>query len=524
MPRPPVRDPRDLPPVLALLLALLVVPELPSPAPRPTAGWRGWYVLTYRDAAAAAVEASLPALDARSISRTSATVKVDAFSEIETLPVAALEARLDPLDPRRDAWLAGIGRFFRTERAAAGVRIAYVAAVRGRLAAWWRLARAFDGAGVPRDAWHLADFEPVATFARPVAALCFAAAFAWWLRRGAPALVLAGIGVLMWIPGLVNGGVPDLCVCCVSLCLWLVRATASERCAVRRSLRRGGGESAERPELTAMRIGVLLAATAAVAAMDGAALYRTARTAASVLGLELLVPVRWPLPRRRRPTRAARGRFVPVPIRAPRRSALAPLAAGLLALGIAVAPLWRPQPRLPLPTPVSLARGGSRRGIEAAARSAAADRLPGLAEAVGHAASLQTLALAPVVGRGTATGSGGPLPPTEARVRLQEFAEGPDGTTLVETPVTVARFEPGWLDRLFAGLPVGAVERLLLDQRRAVVVVVRSLRAGLSGTLPVALLLLALLAVPLAGPASRRLLIGLGLWAITEPARRRRTR
>lgn len=517
MPPRLVREPRTLPLVLAALLALAVAPELPSPAPRPTAGWRGWYAVVCHAAAAPVVEASLRQADPRSISRTSATVKIDAFSSIEALPVAELDARLDPLDPRRDAWLAGVGGYFRAEDAGVELVTAYVEATRGRLATRRRLARAFDASGVPRDGWRLADLEPLATLARPAAALCFAIALAWWLRRGAPrSMALAAIGALAWLPGLLNGGLPDLCVCCASLYLWLPRATAPERDP-------GGRLSPEPPGRTAMRIGVLLAVTAAAIAADGAALYRTARTTASALELELLAAA-WPLLRPRTPKRSARRRFAPVPIRAPRRSALAPFAAGLAAFGIAAAPLCRPQLRMPLPTPVSLARAGSRRGIEAAARSAGPASLPGLAEAVGHAASLQMLAFTPVVGDGMAAGRRTPPPPRDARVRIRGFTEGADGVSLVETPVTVARFESGWLERLVAGFPVGALEGLLLDQHRAVVVRVRALRAGLSGTMPVALLVFALLGAPLAGPSARRLLMRLGLWAITEPAHRRRTR
>ena len=130
-----VRDPRNLPFVLSLIVALLLVPETPSPAVRPTAGWRGWYLLLYHEDAAPAVEAALRAASPGSVSRAAATARIDAFSAIETLPVSALEARLDPLDPRADAWLKGVGGYFQAVNGGP-VAVAYVPATRGRIAAW----------------------------------------------------------------------------------------------------------------------------------------------------------------------------------------------------------------------------------------------------------------------------------------------------------------------------------------------------------------------------------------------------
>jgi len=109
-------------------------------------------------------------------------------------------------------------------------------------------------------------------------------------------------------------------------------------------------------------------------------------------------------------------------------------------------------------------------------------------------------------------------------VLLREYAPGSADGSLIEAPRTVARFDPGWLDRTVAGFHAGSVERLLIDQCRTVETRLASRRAALLRAVPAALACLVLFGAPLAGPAARRLLIRLGLWAITEPARRRRTR
>jgi hypothetical protein len=246
---------------------------------------------------------------------------------------------------------------------------------------------------------------------------------------------------------------------------------------------------------------------------------------ASLLCLELLAGLAWPALLTRSSPRRAGHRFEPVPIRAPRVPAIVPFGAAIAALLLAAAPTGVSRLRTPLPLPVSLACAGSWAGIEAAARAGDGVRLPGLAEAVSHAASLQTMAFGPVVAGDAETGAvSAPFPPREGRVLLREYRDGSGAGSLIEAPRTVSRFDPGWLGRLVAGFRVGTVERLLVAQRRAVEVRVRAPWTSLRQAVPAAFALLVLLGVPLAGPAARRHLMRLGLWAITEPARSRRTR
>jgi hypothetical protein len=513
-----VRDPRNLPFALALICALLVAPELPSPASRPGRLWQGWYILLYRDAAAPAVEAALSAYGPESASRARATVRIDAFSEIETLPVAAIDDRLDPLDPRRDPWLDGVSGYFAAEDDGAAFLAAYVPATRGRIATWFRLSRALRAAGAPVGSWQLADAGLPVLLAGPAAALGFALFLARLLRRdGRRSLLRAAAGALAWLPALLNGGPADLCLCCAALYLWIPGVAGRARQPDHRL-----DAHAVR---TGMRIGVPLALAVVIIAVDGAGLYRAWRISASLACLELLAGLATPFPRLRSPRRRVGHRFQPVPILAPRVPAFAPLAAGLAALLFAMAPAALSRLRAPLPRTVSLAAAGSRAGIEAAARAGDTARLPGLAEAVGHAALLQTAAFGPGVDGpappGTATDS---LPPREGRVRLREYGRGSGAGSLVEAPRTVARFDPGWLGRLVAGFRPGSVERLLLDQRRPVEVRVRAPWTSLLRAIPEAMVLLALLGAPLIGPPARRHLMHLGLWGITEPARSRRTR
>ncbi len=513
-----VRDPRNLPFVLSLIVALLLVPEMPSPAVRPTSGWRGWYLLLYREDAAPAVEAALPAVAPGSVSRTAATARIDAFSEIQTLPVAALEARLDPLDPRADAWLTGVGGYFRAMNGGP-VAVAYVPATLGRIAAWCRLARVFRTGGVPRNSWRLLELEPFAMLSVPAAALGFAFAIAAWLRRGTRrGMLLAAAGFLAWLPCLMNGGLSDLCVCCISLYLWLPRAIDGVR-------HEHGSRSSLQPGRTGMRIGVLLGIVVAVIATSDAAVYRVTRMGACMLCLELLGEIAWLLLQLCAPLQQSRTLFEPVPILASRRrTAFVPLAAALAAGILVTVSTGVSRLQAPLPRVVSFASAGSRTGIEAAGRIGDAGRLPGLAEAIGHAASLQTIAFGSAIdGEARVGGSSLLLPPREKRVHLREYAGGSVGGSLVEAPRTVVRFDPDWLERVIAGFGAGSVERLLIAQRRPVEVRLRAHWTVLLRAIPAALACLVLLGAPLAGQAARRRLMRLGLWAITEPARRGRT-
>jgi len=119
------------------------------------------------------------------------------------------------------------------------------------------------------------------------------------------------------------------------------------------------------------------------------------RMGASLLCLWLLAGLAGAPGPLRRPRQRVRRRFEPVPILARRRPAFVPLAALLAAGLLAALPAGLSRFSVPLPHVVSLARAGSWAGIEETARAGGADTLPGLAEAVSHAASLQTASFGP---------------------------------------------------------------------------------------------------------------------------------
>lgn len=508
-----LREPRHLPFAIAVLAVLLVVPEIPSPAARPGAAWRGRYVLLYREDAASAVEAALARVVAGSVSRAGATVRIDAFSEIETLPVAAVGERLDELDPRRDAWLSGVGRYFHASDGRQGLAAAYVPASCGRVVAGVRLARAFRAAGVPRAGWRLLELEPLVLLPVPLAALCFAIFLAGWLRpfsrRGT---LVAILGAAAWLPGLLNGGLPDLFLFCTALCLWAPRALGAGTAA-------RGRLDPRAPAAEGISLGALLGVAAAVVAADGAVVYRIVRAGASTLSLELLAELVEPLGRLATMKSRATGRFEHVPIRARRRAPpLVPVAGVLAAALLAAVPAMMSPLRIALPRAAFLAAGDERSDTAAVDRGNGADRLPGLAEAVAHAASLQTLAFANAGAPPPAT------PPRDGRVIMRDFA-GPNAAgSLVETPRAVARFDTDWARRTVRAAAVGSVERLLADQHRQVEVSVRPLRATLPRSLPAALACLFVLAALSAATPVPRPLIRFDLWTITDSARSRRNR
>jgi hypothetical protein len=483
------RDPRNLPFLLALLVALVVVPEIPSPVARPSAGWLGRYVVLHR-------ADFVPVFEPGAIARSTATVKIDAFAEIESVRVADLAERLDPLDPRRDRWISGVDGLFRARDGAADLVAAYLPATRGRIATWLRLHRAFRAAAAPRGSWRLLELEPFPTLGVPFAAFTFAFAAAGRLRRARRGIMLlAAVGAVAWLPGLINGGPGMLWPCCAALFLWIPRAaTGFDDTRERRTAAPAPSSS----RATAARIGAILALSLAALVPGDAVVYRAGRMIASLFCLELLAVIPW-------------AALAPMPPRVHRRHPSWAVPAALAAAGILVVlPPALTRLRVPFPRVVSLAGWGGD------------EELPGIPEAVAHARALQ---VAPFVPIGSLDEAGGSAPPAgEARVLLREYRFERDGTAVLEAPVTVARFAPGWIDRFLAGSPVGSVERLLLEQGRAVNVRPRAPWTALLRSLPAMLVLLVLLVPPLVLPAARRPLIRLGLSGITEPASRRRTR
>ncbi len=504
------RDARNLPFVLALLAALVVIPEIPSPVARPTAGWRGRYILLHREDAGPAAAEALDASGPGAVSRSTATVKIDAFAEIETVRVDTLEARLDPLDPRRDAWVAGVDGLFRARRGDDRLVAAYVPATRGRIAAWLRLHGALRAAGAPRGSWRLLEAEPIPMLAPVVAALAFTFAATGRLRRsrrGFPAL--AALGWLAWLPGLMNGGPGMLWPCCAALFLWMPRAAAAP------GIGRRTPVPAAAPA-TGARIGAILFVAIAALLPGDAVVYRAGRMLASLLCLELVAIAPWEA-------------LAPMPLRARRRHhAWAPVAALAAAAVLVALPTALTRLRVPLPRAVSLSPGGSPEGLAAVAaqrdRDARAGRstLPGLPDAVAHARALAVAPFAPI---GSLPDAGETvLRSGEERVRLRAYVFATAGTAVSEAPLTAARLDPGWLDRFLSSCRDGSAERLLLEQVRAVEVRSRAAWAPLLRSLPAALVVLVLIGISLVVPAARRPLIRLGLSGITEPAPRRRTR
>jgi hypothetical protein len=506
------RDARNLPFVFALLVALVVVPEIPSPVTRPSAGWRGRYVLLHREDAGPAVAEALAAVEPGTVSRSTATVKIDAFAEIETVRVDTLEARLDPLDPRRDAWIDGVDGLFRARRGDERFFTVYVPATRGRIAAWMRLRGALRAARAPGGSWRLLELEPVSTLAPVVAAIAFFLAVAGRLRRSRRGFwVLAALGLLAWLPGLLNGGAGMLWPCCAALFLWIPRAAAAPAPRIGHRTATPAASSA-----TGARIGVILAVALAALLPGDAVVYRAGRLLASLFCLELVAIAPWEA-------------LAPMPLHTRHRlSAWAPVAALAAAAILVALPPVLTRLQVPLPRAVSLSTGGSLEGLSAVAsihernERAGSTGLPGLPEAVAHARALAVSAFVPI---GSRAGSGGSaLRDDEERVLLREYRFATDGSAVADAPVTVARLEPGWLERFLEGSRDGSAERLLLEQVRAVEVRMRAARDPLLRSLPAALVVLVLLGASLVVPAARRPLIRLGLSGITEPAPRRRTR
>jgi hypothetical protein len=108
--------------------------------------WRGHYTLLISDAVEPAeVLQSLRAAEIGPVlSSVSATVEIQAYDGMTQVPVAEVDERLDPLDPRYDPYLRKLGGLFHTGRGGNGYDIYFVPAQRGIFAMHTALMRALD--------------------------------------------------------------------------------------------------------------------------------------------------------------------------------------------------------------------------------------------------------------------------------------------------------------------------------------------------------------------------------------------
>ena len=425
--------------------------------------WRGYYTL--------AVSSDSPELPGRLeeaglgpvVAAATANEMITTFRGTELVPVAGLDRRLDPLDPRYDPYLQEVGEWFAAGPGGRGERIVYVASSLPPASFAAFAVRALSGSGVR---WQIAGL-PWRGLA--LALLWYVAAAAAMIvpRRGAAPRGWRAVIALPWLFLVAQGGLVAAFVAIpahVALARLAGLAAAHGAAAPPRTYRSGRGGAA----VSARGVGLAAlaaAAAAAVAALASAtpagalivamarylaigSLWSAALTACAALAGAL--PPRWPPAARRSP---ATGAGLP-----PYRVPLAARLCGGAALAATVAALLLPAAGAHVPRPDPAAAGGPVTLAAMARFSPGAEpHLPVLADYVTHLAYQQTLA----VGRPYR------LPEPGERVTVDHYRRTADGRVAREQR-EVARFTEEWLAAALADAPDGSVASLLAAQGRLV--------------------------------------------------------
>lgn len=199
---------------LASLLLPVAVPQLY----RSTSAWPGYYTLITPLSADEATSRLEAAGLTGVISAVNQTVALTRFSRIEQIPVAALEERLDPADPRRDTYIDGVASYFRATDGEEVYAILYLPQRVGAATMSRRVRAALGGDAVLLD-WRVL---PVIT-----SLIVFGTAVGFTVvrvfrRRSAVPLERGVVvsGVLAWIPFVALGGVAAAAVAAALFFLW----------------------------------------------------------------------------------------------------------------------------------------------------------------------------------------------------------------------------------------------------------------------------------------------------------------
>lgn len=450
--------------------------------------WRGYYTLVVTGDATEPVRRLQEAEIGPVIAASSATELFTTFRGFESVPVANLQQRLDPLDPRYDPYLRHVRNWFADPSGMREVSFVYVANALspGFFAA--RVARVLSGTGAQ---WHIGGLPWEDLF---LALLLAAAGMALQIlpRHARTLRWWRSLLAVPWLFLVAQAGLPAALVAVPAHCALLRLAGAGV--AWRAVLRRLPAAWAVRGVL----LGGALAVVATAAAAGGAAL-----PVVEPMALALAIGTAWCAAlaacSRLAPPRAApayeagvsahpepaaggagKKRAAPAREDAARCPLAVRVAASVVVVLTAVAMLLGGGPRVPQPDPlpedlpVTLEAISGAKGFvsaplkwpedppgttEAPARSrAGADApLPILTDYVTHLAYQETLPFARPYR----------LPVPGERVLVADYRRGTDGRVVREERA-VARFDEQWLREAVADVPPVSIAAVLLAQRRLV--------------------------------------------------------
>jgi hypothetical protein len=476
--------------VLALLAglvaALLWLPSLRWISPKMTLLWTGYQTVAVRGDRFG--EAEVSALAARLgpgvVSEATSSADFWDFNGFTRVRYADLDARLDRLDPRRDAYMDGAGAYFRASSRGMTWRVLYVPARLTPLGLSIALSRDI---GFPAHGeWRLVDFDPLEKAVSVLAVFVLATLLALSLEQGRrAALVPACAGAALWVPFVLRGGLADLALALGLLLSWfpLLRTFLL--------LKGWDGQlmkGLRRPLFVyccAATGGLVLSLLAA-----GPVASRLVGLLAPLVCSLLALPAFRLITLVTSPWRKPRALFEPVPIVRPsgdaiRGRSVAPFFALISLVVVAIVPMTR---GVSLPTPLAV-RGAtdfSWHSIQKLSRTSRTMHLPDLADFATHAAFQETMGF----------GRAWRLPSEDERVYVREYSQNPATGTIDARLRRVKVFDETWRKGLRKRADAGSLEALLFAQGRPVAAAIRGPGRALFRELPVTLgVLLALLAL-----------------------------
>ena len=468
------------PALAAMLAAFLWLPSAPGIAPKETRIWNGYMTLAVRaDVVRARGAAALATrLGPGVVCDITALADFWDFTGLARVPYAVLDARLDPLDPRRDRFIDGAAAYFRATGSGTQWWLAYLPA---DTTSFRLFLRAVGLLGFPfHDEWRLAEFDLVEKALALLAVFGLAMLLALSLEEARQSgAAVAACAALLWAPFLLSGGLAQLAICLVLLLAWFPLLRTSLRL-------RDWGDHVPRALKNPLLSFAFIAASGLLVSIvaGGFTFPRLVSFVSPVVTTLLLLPVLTPFSLAAAGWRRRRRVFTPVPIvrpsADPRRGRTVSLFFASFALVIAaILPLARGLP-LPAPRNVIGAYDFSWQSLGRLSAMNRAQRMPDFSDLVSHAAFQETMAF----GRPWRT------PVRDERVAVREFLANPETGAIVARERTVKVFDSTWLSSVRRRAVPGSLEAMLFAQGRPVMVAIRGVGYVLVRELPIAFLVL----------------------------------